>query len=231
MSEWRPVVGYEGFYEVSSDGAVRSLHRGGRILKQSWDPKKKRLHLTLARDGHRRYRPVHRLVIEAFIGPPPGPGMHACHNDGDGRNNRVENLRWDSPSGNQLDCVKHGNHPFASRTHCSAGHEYTPGNTRIVKGGVNKGHRICRTCYRDSQARHREKHRDAISRRNKVWRERLASGEITLPPLDREICARGGSESQAKAHRRRGEKPCDNCRKAESSAVVSRARARREKAA
>lgn len=52
-------------------------------------------------------KPVHRLVLEAFVGPCP-EGMQACHNNGIRDDNRVENLRWDTPKGNSLDKAKHG---------------------------------------------------------------------------------------------------------------------------
>lgn len=50
---------------------------------------------------------ISRLVLECFVGPRP-LGMHGCHNDGDPKNNRVENLRWDTPRGNQADRIRHG---------------------------------------------------------------------------------------------------------------------------
>lgn len=59
------------------------------------------------------------------------------------------------------------------------------------------------------------------------WRERLKRGEIQLPQLDWAICARGGSEAQARAHRRRGEKPCPACLREETAANARRHRERR----
>jgi len=50
---------------------------------------------------------VHRLVLEAFIGPAP-KGTICCHNDGDPTNNRLENLRWDTHSSNTRDAIRHG---------------------------------------------------------------------------------------------------------------------------
>lgn len=50
---------------------------------------------------------MHRLVLEAFVGPCP-IGMEACHNDGDTSNNQVDNLRWDTRSSNHMDKEKHG---------------------------------------------------------------------------------------------------------------------------
>jgi hypothetical protein len=60
----------------------------------------------------------------------------------------------------------------------------------------------------------------------KRYRERLKNGEIQLPELDWAICERGGSEAQAMAHRRRGEKPCTCCQRAETRASAERKRRR-----
>jgi hypothetical protein len=59
---------------------------------------------------NRRYahKCVHQLVLMAFRGPAPSDNHEGCHNDGNARNNRLENLRWDTPSANQLDRRKHG---------------------------------------------------------------------------------------------------------------------------
>lgn len=111
---WLPVVGYEGLYEVSDLGRVRSLDRvvrqrnrwgtevdrayPGRVLSPSADSSGY-LQVTFSRDGI-QYRPlVHHLVLAAF-GPPRPEGYIADHADGDRRNNRVDNLRWATWSDN-----------------------------------------------------------------------------------------------------------------------------------
>ena len=63
---------------------------------------------------------IHRLVLEAFVGPCP-EGMETCHNNGVRTDNRLENLRWDTSSANNDDIVKHGRHWLASRSHCPRG--------------------------------------------------------------------------------------------------------------
>ena len=154
---WLPIPGYEGLYEVSDQGRVKSLDRmrpfqdgyrpiRGRVLKP-WQPKAgSRLgywSVLLSRDGAVKHRAIHSLVAEAFIGPRP-EGMHVCHDDGDLHNNRVENLRYDTPSENSRDVVRHGRHYKSNNTHCPQGHEYTPENTRYFPSAPRA--RRCRKC-------------------------------------------------------------------------------------
>lgn len=103
QEEWRPVIGYEGLYEVSNMGRVRTVSRyivykNGRIdyhrksiIKQGMN--KGYLYVTLCKDGFIRTKSVHRLVAETFIpnilNKPCIDHINTIKND-----NRVENLRW-----------------------------------------------------------------------------------------------------------------------------------------
>lgn len=160
VEQWRPVVGWEGLYEVSDRGRVRSLPRivyagpvvgqrqavgGIRTLVQS---KRGHLVVALCRDGndHRRY--VHHLVLEAFVGLRP-PGTECCHRNDIKTDNRLENLRWDTSSANMQDRVRNGIHPMSRKTHCKNGHAFDEANT-----GINyRGARWCRQCNRDIKRR------------------------------------------------------------------------------
>lgn len=151
---WRAVPGYEGAYEVSSEGRVRSLERldsrGRRrhaMLRSLHVMPSGHFTLGLCKDAHRRIAQVHHLVLEAFVGPRP-EGMEACHRNDDPGDNRVENLRWDTRSANALDSVRNGTHHMASRTHCPEGHPYTEENTYRRPSGS----RACRTCRRAEKA-------------------------------------------------------------------------------
>lgn len=150
---WRPVVGYEGLYEVSDLGRVRSLDyvdARGRL----WQGGPRKSHpnvrsghpqIHLGRHGRRRMAYVHRLVLLAFVGPCP-PGMEACHNDGNPTNNTLANLRWATRADNNLDRVRHGTHNNTRKTHCPQGHPYSPENTYVNLARGNNGFRMCRTC-------------------------------------------------------------------------------------
>lgn len=111
---WRSVIGYEGLYEVSDDGQVRSLgrwvpskggstqFRPGRILKQSRLAPVHYRQVTLCNAGIERSALVHRLVLESFIGA-PGEDVQGCHGDGDVGNNTLANLRWGTAQDNADD--------------------------------------------------------------------------------------------------------------------------------
>lgn len=75
---------------------------------------------------------------------------------------------------------------------------------------------------REYRRKHRERDHEKRALYQRDYQQRLNSGEIQLPRLDWAICARGGSDAQAKAHYRRGEKPCDNCRAAMNRACQRR---------
>jgi hypothetical protein len=145
MEEWRWVSGYEGIYEVSTEGRVRSHHKSPRILKPNTTSNY--ASVTLYRPGRIQTWRVHRLVLETFVGPPP-EGTEGCHNNGDKWDNRVENLRWDTHTANQREMYRdHGViHAQSRKTHCANGHEFTESNTMVVNDGTA---RRCRTCKRE----------------------------------------------------------------------------------
>ena len=104
---WKDVDGWEGFYQISNFGQVRSLDRvisytanssncsklfKGRILKQYID-EDGYCRISFIRRGHQKVYGVHRLVAEAFIlNPENKPTVN--HKDGNKSNNNVSNLEW-----------------------------------------------------------------------------------------------------------------------------------------
>lgn len=69
------------------------------------------LSVNLHRGGVKTRRYIHRLVLEAFVGPRP-EGLVCCHWDGDPSNNRLDNLRWDTHRANGADAIRHGRRKF-----------------------------------------------------------------------------------------------------------------------
>lgn len=144
QEQWRPVVGYEGLYEVSDLGHVRSLdrtvrspnrwggvteyRRPGRVLA----PKHKTVGthryaiVTLSRDGVPTTRSVHVLVLEAWVSPRPAGAWGRHGPAGLGDNGRV-NLSWGTPAENAQDRIRDGNDAKKNATHCPWGHRlHTP---------------------------------------------------------------------------------------------------------
>ncbi len=118
MAEWRAVVGFEGLYEVSSEGQIRGLEKvglDGRVvpahIKRLRNGRGTYLQVSLRdRSGEKKSYLVHRLVAFAFKGM-PGPGQIALHADGSRRNNAASNLRWGSHVDNARDRKMHGTGP------------------------------------------------------------------------------------------------------------------------
>ncbi len=119
---WRDVTNYEGLYQVSDLGRVRSLPcaekgrwKAGRILKPGPGDRYGHLHVILCRAGLRnRTAYVHNLVLEAFVGPRP-PRREGAHRDGNPSNNQLTNLRWTSHQENEKDKITHGTSNQGSR--------------------------------------------------------------------------------------------------------------------
>ncbi len=110
--EWRPIPGYEGWYEASSCGNIRRLLacRGataGRVLKQSL--RGEYLAVSLYRNDRKRKYDVHVLVASAFHGVRQSE-LIVNHRDTNKRNNRADNLEWVTPAGNVAHAISHGLH-------------------------------------------------------------------------------------------------------------------------
>lgn len=156
VETWLPLPGYEGYYEVSDLGGVRSVDRtitaaNGRRMSFKGCLRKLQLNngrvtvtLNLPDSGKQSHQ-VSVLVLKAFAGPRP-PGMEGCHNNGDPLDNRLINLRWDTRSENHRDAVRHGTHHEARKTHCPRGHLLIAPN--LQRSQAAQGMRTCLACQR-----------------------------------------------------------------------------------
>ena len=115
MSNWKDIAGYEGLYQVSDGGQVRSLDRvscygrrlKGRTLRATPNDKSGHLAVGLWSQGKQRTLYVHRLVAAAFIGPCPD-GQEVRHGANGIGDNSVGNLCYGTRSENLLDCRRDG---------------------------------------------------------------------------------------------------------------------------
>ena len=110
---WLPIEGWEG-YEVSDRGRVRTWRKWCRFGGMMDQPRVMKLRKTklgyymvmLTNKPRRKNAGVHRLVLDAFVGPCPGKVCR--HLDGNPSNNHISNLAWGTPKQNSEDMVHHG---------------------------------------------------------------------------------------------------------------------------
>lgn len=139
---WVPVPGYEGLYEVSNLGRVRSLtfrdsYGGSRLLDvpRLLTPSAERYaRVTLGKEGANRAIGIHVLVATAFVGARPG-GHQCAHLNGNAHDNRASNLAWVTPKINEQHKLIH--------------------NTR-ARGERNGGAKLTEDAVRDIRARYRK---------------------------------------------------------------------------
>lgn len=107
---WVAVPGFDGVYEISSSGQVRSICTAIRRTSMLLNPVLRDdgyRQVTLYRKGRPHVWLLHRLVLFSFIGKAP-EGMECAHLDGDKKNNCVGNLAWVTPAENSSHKVAHG---------------------------------------------------------------------------------------------------------------------------
>lgn len=154
---WLPVVGHEDRYEVSDHGRVRSLDRVTHMVRMGTPIARRYLGVMMNPSlvkGHlevrlhpgdqtvvRRY--VHHLVLEAFVGRCP-EGLECCHDDDDGTNNHLGNLRWDTQSANMYDRVRNGRHHARQKVRCKRDHLLQAPN--LIPSTLEKEYRNCLAC-------------------------------------------------------------------------------------
>lgn len=119
MSEvWMPIPGYEGLYEASDHGRIRSIGKEvllpnggrrlqpGRVLRPAANSRGYLL-VTLHKNRRQATPAVHQLVMLAFVGAPP-PGLVVCHGTAGKTDNSLANLTYGTPTQNQADRKRDG---------------------------------------------------------------------------------------------------------------------------
>lgn len=117
--EWKDIEGYEGLYQISNLGKVKSLEKKWYLPRGGWFIRAERLKTTQSsnRNGrnivllfkdskHKNFR-ISVLVLEHFHSKRP-IGMECCHKDGNDKNDIISNLKWGTHKENMEDMVKHG---------------------------------------------------------------------------------------------------------------------------
>lgn len=140
---YKIIDGFDG-YRIGDDGSVwcRSPINGKGIFWTAWRKKSPsqngkygHLRIDLYLGGKRYVRYIHRLVLEAFVGPCP-PGMECCHKDSDPTNNKVNNLRWGTHRSNTQDMIRHGR---SARGEKNRNAKLTKGTVSSIRSDCDKG--------------------------------------------------------------------------------------------
>lgn len=162
MEEWRDIQGYEGLYQVSNNGRVRSLARNstkGKILCQA--VKRGYSHVCLSKDNKKKHFAVHRLVALAFI-PNPSKKPEVNHIDGNRSNNNIANLEWVTRAENELHAYrtlgKAPNRPWEGKPRPCA-RKFTEEQVRAIRNDnrpctdIGREYGVSKTAIRDIKTR------------------------------------------------------------------------------
>lgn len=152
--EWRQVANFEGFYEVSDRGRVRSLPRvrthfdgstsvaPGRLMR-TLQKGSKYHQVTLTKGGKATRYNLHVLVAATFLGPNPWK-LQVRHLDGNGHNCNIKNLRYGTPKQNGEDRVRHGTSPRGERHGCA---KLTSAQVNKIRALRKKGETIAKLSF------------------------------------------------------------------------------------
>ena len=186
---WVPIVGYEGYYEVSNYGKVRSLDRTITVDRQSYsyDKRLKSIEKAIGLDGNGRPKVeldkygkshsinIHVLVAQHFV-LGRKPGLIVCHKDGNEMNNHASNLYWGTYIENAQDTIKHGNNYHLNKELCPRKHKLQEPNLRTS----NAKYRRCLSCKKaqDSLKNNVKIRKIGINQLSDIYYELVMNGNL-----------------------------------------------------
>lgn len=224
---WADLPGYQGSYEVSDRGRIRSLTRRvprrggttairqGRLLRPSLSGHSTP-QFTANRDGVQERIFVHHAVLAAFVGPKP-EGMIAMHRNGDPTDNRLVNLRYGTRAEVSLGARQRGTMRGLSITHCPRGHELIEPN--LSPSHAERGHRLCRACHgAQTKINYHKLDRGRLQEISDQHYERIMAGQT--PARKATHCNRGHRLEHPNlvpsSWRKRRQRSCLSCNRARS---------------
>ena len=104
---WTPVHGFEGLYEMTKEGQIKSL-RSNRIISQRYNTKGYLIVILTKKDGSRTTKAVHRLILETFNPVENMESLTVNHINHIKDDNRLENLEWKTNSDNVKEAYQAG---------------------------------------------------------------------------------------------------------------------------
>ena len=126
---WKAIEGYEGLYQISNLGRIKSLARLVKGRPPGFKPIKERmmrcrpdkdgyLRVALCLNSNYKVIGLHQLLARHFVPNPNGNSL-VCHKNGNNKDNRVENLYWGTIYDNAQDSLKHGTMAIGERSNLS----------------------------------------------------------------------------------------------------------------
>ena len=166
MEEWKEIPGYEGLYEVSNTGNVKSLIKNNII--KGFINKKGYIQVSLSKNGIIKKFSVHRLVAQAFLQNPYNlPQVN--HRDEDKINNNVDNLEWcDAKYNNNYGTAR----IRAKETAIKNGYCTGLSKDEYLKKYYEKNKEKIREQNKEYKKKYREKNREKIREQNKEYYEK-----------------------------------------------------------
>jgi len=136
-----PMLGYEGRYEISNYGRIKSLCGKVAMIRKQQTNRKGYCRIWLSNKGKYKFARVHRLVLLSFKGGPPEGMEYVNHIDGDKSNNCLDNLEWVSHKSNIRHAITNGliDRAFQKHPLSKAVHQLDPETNEIVKTYYSAG--------------------------------------------------------------------------------------------